>query len=199
MGSPPRSSLRIIVWLKYEVPRLASIPGGKRALLIKYNIAIKHNQNMIYIEENDQKLDGVLSNTGQGQEGKIPSWVQRHIDKGIDVSEYPKTKEEAHYRFPHLYIEHSNGWTVDEKLYFTTADKNETRYRLLVECQAYNQEKQLQQLRRDNKKQKKHAGYELGAREFTLTYSPNWEGFNETIARQRMEVAITRLLNYYST
>lgn len=45
-------------------------------------------------------------------------------------------------------------------------------------------------------KVKKHRGYELGAREFTLTYSPRW--FDDATARATMEIAVTRLLKYYS-
>ena len=43
----------------------------------------------------------------------------------------------------------------------------------------------------------KHAGYDLGPREFTLTYSPDW--FDDNKAMFFMEQAITRLCNYYST
>ena len=41
----------------------------------------------------------------------------------------------------------------------------------------------------------KHAGYELGPREFTLTYSPDW--FDDNKAMFFMEQAITRLCAYY--
>ena len=44
-------------------------------------------------------------------------------------------------------------------------------------------------------KTKKHAGYELGAREFTLTYSPRWMSDQE--ARIKMSAAINKLLKYY--
>lgn len=43
---------------------------------------------------------------------------------------------------------------------------------------------------------KKHSSHELGAREFTLTYSPKWMEDNE--ARIQMEKAIQKLLRYYS-
>lgn len=41
----------------------------------------------------------------------------------------------------------------------------------------------------------KHRGYELGAREFTLTYSPKW--FDDETARSRMQMGITKLMKYY--
>lgn len=42
---------------------------------------------------------------------------------------------------------------------------------------------------------KKHSSYELGAREFTLTYSPKW--FSDDEARKQMQRAINRLIKYY--
>jgi Geminivirus Rep catalytic domain. len=47
-----------------------------------------------------------------------------------------------------------------------------------------------------NQRSKAHAGYELGPREFTLTYSPDW--FDDNKAMFFMEQAIHRLCNYYS-
>lgn len=41
----------------------------------------------------------------------------------------------------------------------------------------------------------KHVGYELGAREFTLTYSPKW--FSDEEARKQMTRAIERICKYY--
>lgn len=43
---------------------------------------------------------------------------------------------------------------------------------------------------------RQHAGYELGAREFTLTYSPKW--FDDTEARTKMAKAIDKLCKYYA-
>lgn len=40
-----------------------------------------------------------------------------------------------------------------------------------------------------------HAGHALGAREFTLTYSPNW--MNDDEARMKMRIAISKLCKYY--
>jgi len=42
---------------------------------------------------------------------------------------------------------------------------------------------------------KKHRGYELGAREFTLTYTPKW--MDDVDARRQMGIAIDRLIKYY--
>lgn len=45
------------------------------------------------------------------------------------------------------------------------------------------------------KKTKQHAGHMLGAREFTLTYSPKW--FNDEEARLQMLNAMNKLYKYY--
>lgn len=45
-------------------------------------------------------------------------------------------------------------------------------------------------------KPKKTTRYELGAREFTLTYSPKW--MNDAQAREEMEKAINKLCRYYA-
>jgi len=45
------------------------------------------------------------------------------------------------------------------------------------------------------RKPKTHRGYQLGAREFTLTYSPKW--FTDEEARTKMQKAMNRLLKYY--
>ena len=42
---------------------------------------------------------------------------------------------------------------------------------------------------------KKHAGHELGAREFTLTYSPQW--CDDATARELMIRAVERIMKYY--
>lgn len=53
--------------------------------------------------------------------------------------------------------------------------------------------KKMTELR--NLKNKKHVNYELGAREFTLTYSPKW--FSDEEARKQMTRAIEKLCKYY--
>lgn len=55
-------------------------------------------------------------------------------------------------------------------------------------------EKRLIDLR-SKKKVVRHASYELGAREFTFTYSPKW--FNDDEARLKMKIAIDKLSRYY--
>lgn len=47
----------------------------------------------------------------------------------------------------------------------------------------------------DRIKAPKHQSYTLGAREFTLTYSPKW--FDDNEARMKMSKAIDKLIKYY--
>lgn len=49
---------------------------------------------------------------------------------------------------------------------------------------------------REEANKNKHAGHELGAREFTFTYSPKWMTDEE--AREVMRKAIAKLIKYYS-
>lgn len=56
-------------------------------------------------------------------------------------------------------------------------------------------ELKIQQQRHEAAKQQNHAGHQLGAREFTLTYSPKW--FDDTEARVLMKKAIEKLIKYY--
>jgi len=49
--------------------------------------------------------------------------------------------------------------------------------------------------KKESQRKTSHAGHELGAREFTLTYSPKW--FDDSQARERMTMAIQKLQKYY--
>lgn len=70
-----------------------------------------------------------------------------------------------------------------------TAEESDDHLRILEKCIAV-MEAQLAA-----RPKKKHAGYVLGAREFTLTYSPAW--MSDVEARDKMKLAITKLLRYY--
>lgn len=53
----------------------------------------------------------------------------------------------------------------------------------------------LKRIKDKKKAARKHAGHELGAREFTLTYSPKWMSDDE--ARIEMRKSISKLIKYY--
>jgi len=78
-------------------------------------------------------------------------------------------------------------WRVDiKRLDYNDKDQ---RYDFLQAYEGLVQNNALSQ------KPKTHRGYQLGAREFTLTYSPKW--FADDKARINMIVAMNRLLKYY--
>lgn len=56
-------------------------------------------------------------------------------------------------------------------------------------------EKMIEYQKSQRVKPKSHAGHELGAREFTLTYSPKW--MDDSTARIEMSKAIDKLCKYY--
>lgn len=59
-------------------------------------------------------------------------------------------------------------------------------HKVLIDCKT----------KRDAQAQiKTHRGYELGAREFTLTYSPKWMSDEE--ARIKMNAAVQKIIKYY--
>lgn len=89
----------------------------------------------------------------------------------------------------------SRGLAVEERVH------RAQRRELLLEKVDYDElhaEAELDILKKQhakNLKPESHAGYELGSREFTLTYSPDW--FNDEKAQFFMKQAIERLSNYY--
>lgn len=132
---------------------------------------------MISMKENDQKLDGVLANRRQGQEGNYPPRWSFQDCIMYEYYEVVMASELMHHKQQYREM------TVDQKDWHTEK---------FIEYHDYHDRLRKQ------KPKFKHAGYELGAREFTLTYSPKWEGYDDATARQKMILAITRLLNYYN-
>lgn len=126
------------------------------------------------------KLDGNTTHSGQGQEGEehVCNW-------GCESKPTDDCKK------------------YEDKLYEDM--KNACLQRCLLEIKEERPKKDvyywdearaiLRQFGLLPTKVKKHRGYELGAREFTLTYSPKW--FDDSTARVTFEIAIKRLLKYY--
>lgn len=158
-------------------------------------------------------LDGSVSHRGQGQGGKIdPEELEREAHK--KYIEFLR----SHYD----YITHrgqqltNEDYVVlwEEDTYFIDFNPTKTWQRLtanekqkhldrLSEVMAKIDqdatlrltEAKLQKAKEANKKNN-HAGHELGAREFTFTYSPKWMTDEE--ARDTMKKAIAKLIKYYS-
>lgn len=78
------------------------------------------------------------------------------------------------------------GWRRD------MSDEEHLRYMRLQGKRAAHLQKEL----KERKSVKSHAGHELGAREFTLTYSPKW--MSDAEARVAMTSAIEKLCRYYA-
>lgn len=77
--------------------------------------------------------------------------------------------------------------------------KNDRHHELLEKIDLYKVydivNDEFQRKKKIASERKKHAGYDLGAREFTLTYSPKW--FSDEEARLQMRRAIERICRYY--
>lgn len=68
-------------------------------------------------------------------------------------------------------------------------------YVMMREQQMSEIDKKLEANKLAAQARQKHQAYELGAREFTLTYSPKW--MDDTEARYQMKRAIEKLIKYY--
>lgn len=108
-------------------------------------------------------------------------------------NEFPEfTAEEFDRHLDYEYrIKHHN---INKKYGSPLTDDEWTDHLVLMERHIEHLDKLL--LERKKNPVKTHVGYELGAREFTLTYSPDW--YDDDEARKYMQRAIDRLCNYYS-
>lgn len=154
-------------------------------------------------------LDGEAENRGQGQEGSFLTpdeqgqiWQrmrQEHVTALRKRYEYLVPKHRCKITdddlilldadespFASLQTRQLASQIWDEKIDIESS--HEKSNRLFEERRHKMREEKLQ-------KNKKHASYELGAREFTLTYSPRW--FNDDEARCEMKKAIEKLVKYY--
>ena len=132
-------------------------------------------------------LDGNGTNTGQGQGGKItpPEHICSWDCNSLPNNDLCKSYEN------YLYETLKQGAINRAKNYImTTHEVNKDN--------AYDWDEAYQTLRKEGyfaPKPKKHAGHELGAREFTLTYSPKW--CDDAEARKLFTRAMDRLYKYY--
>lgn len=167
-------------------------------------------------------LDGLVTPTGQGQEG-MREYHNRLLAEGRieELHEEYRRLENAEVARQLQYIkDHDFKFTIAKEgcrlddndywilwhgdeapNYYDTASKikwQEDYFDILdkVDLERTSQaiERALIKAREESKRNK-HAGYELGAREFTLTYSPKW--FDDNEAREQMKKAIAKLIKYY--
>ena len=125
-------------------------------------------------------LDGLDTAGGKGR--RAPRAIDPCRKYFISDQEYHEwaTHQHGKYRFE------THGEYIDrqERYYFLSAKIDQ--YEVLAFWDEY---------RHRIRQQKSHAGYELGPREFTLTYSPDW--FDDEKAMFFMTQAIDRLCGYY--
>lgn len=133
-------------------------------------------------------LDGNVENAGQGQEGK--SYIQKLRDDFkrlwvLNRGEKFPTDEELVC----MDLEDCRMVSVTERM------RARDLFNKYVDIESsYNRiNMRVEEMKRNETK--KHANHELGAREFTLTYSPKW--FDDETARAKMRTAIERLTKYY--
>lgn len=152
-------------------------------------------------------LDGEVTPRGQGQEGNLTSLaeIEQH---GFD--EYIRSLRK-YYMFYICFP----GYTLTNQDYETLwLDESERSLRMLTPSQLAKHFDRIYEVtnkidfekthlamekalynQRLNAKKSKHASHELGAREFTFTYSPKWCSDEE--ARDLMKKAISKLIKYY--
>jgi len=138
-----------------------------------------------------KNLDGNRHNIGQGQEGII------------DMMDYLKN---------HLYKDYAKYITEDDMLILWEDESDRGVQLKPIQERMAHQDRvnavydkipmdtvlAIQDARLKLQRAQKavtHAGYQLGAREFTLTYSPKW--FSDNEAKARMILAIEKLCKYY--
>lgn len=133
----------------------------------------------------DQFLDGESLHRRQGQQGKYPPhWTEdeiRHYVKFDALNDMRGTRNGTELMIQRLWHHYES--------------EHDQYWRLVTDYHEYYEkqhEKKLEEM--ISSYNKKHAGHELGAREFTLTYSPKWMTDKE--AREKMSLAIKRLIKY---
>lgn len=139
-------------------------------------------------------LDGLVTPGGQGQEGnflvELPALVASKY-----YSTYVCRKGCSLSNEDYLILWEDEGrdrMSLRDK-YFHDLKHEQVMDKIDWDATQRLMEAKLKQQRLNAKKA--HAGHELGAREFTLTYSPKW--FDDLTARDTMRKAIDKIIKYY--
>lgn len=148
-------------------------------------------------------LDGKVLNRGQGQEGDNLEFMKECSEKQneYELSIMRKRAED-------WIIFRGQKITDEDLLILAESERprpqpdiifkaDEILLRIDWERTILKQNEKLLKMKNEAMKNKKcHAGHDLGAREFTLTYSPKW--MTDTEARDVMRKAIDKLVKYYT-
>lgn len=145
---------------------------------------------------NQINLDGSPLCPGQNEQGNFYSQFQNYLEK-----KYPEFLP---------YLTHNELTIFDEGLEYYKYESSRDRAMKITQLENvmsklseevlneyYTRVRNEFQIKMTTlrKAKKSHAGYELGAREFTLTYSPKW--FSDDEARRQMRKAVEKLIKYY--
>jgi len=106
----------------------------------------------------------------------------------------PRQKAEGKYRYVHEIGPDGFKWTYELNMATGTYRITNSDHELL-QHQAQQDERLRLRAEEHRNRLKTTNQYQLGAREFTLTYSPKW--FDDLEARLRMSKAIDKLMKYY--
>ena len=141
--------------------------------------------------ENTNKLDGILGHgearaRGQDLERFIKdrySYYAKYIsyDDMLHLWDMESDRQQSYYPINQRIANRERQAAIFEKID--------------VDAVILEQNRNIQRLKEQAAKQRKHASHELGAREFTLTYSPKW--FADDEARVEMKKAMNKLVKYY--
>lgn len=143
-------------------------------------------------------LDGLVTGRGQGQEGNLVDMESAMFRAFIDNL---KLKEYQFYiTYPGKVLtddDYISLWQMSSRMCTSRDMLKGTEIiaeKVDMEASLQFQESYLRK-QREQAKKSNHAGHELGAREFTLTYSPKW--FDDNTARDLFRKAIDKLIKYY--
>lgn len=146
------------------------------------------------IETEPTLLDGSVTTRGQGQEGNfltaLPT-ILREKFYSTYVTKFGQSLTDEDY----LTLWEDDG---RERMKLNDRIAHDERLSKVFDKVDFEASNRLMEakLREQRAGAKTHAGRELGAREFTLTYSPKWMSDEE--ARDLMRKAISKLIKYYS-
>lgn len=141
-------------------------------------------------------LDGSPQCPGQNERGNFYSELEHYLQKKYpEFLPYLSIDELVIYDEGLTFYKHESSRDRAMKGIAWSEVMDKIPEEVFSEYQARVSDTYKIQMTKLRNKRKQHAGYELGAREFTLTYSPKW--FSDAEARVQMQRAIKRLCYYY--
>lgn len=141
-------------------------------------------------------LDGTTQIEGKGKEGKFYSKLQSYLEKKYpEFLPYLSVEDLLVYDEGLEYYKHETFRDRAMKALSWSSTMDKIPEEVLYSYQQRAIDEYKIKMNRLVAAKNKHVNYELGAREFTFTYSPKW--FSDEEARKQMERGINRLIKYY--